>query len=70
MEKKIMQYSYWLGVACVVVALVWRAANFAGYYLASVVPGVGLNYMSFFKGALLLLLVSIASGMYSSAGKE
>ena len=70
MEKKIAQYSYWLGVACVVVALVWRAVNSMGYFPNANVPGVGIYYMSFYKGGLIFLLVCIATRAYSAAAKE
>jgi hypothetical protein len=70
MEKKIAQYSYWLGVICVVVAIAWRAAGAMGYYLGAYVPGRNINYMSFYKGALIFLLVCIATGAYSATGKE
>jgi len=33
MEKYILQWSYWLGVACLVIALVWRVLNAAGSFL-------------------------------------
>jgi hypothetical protein len=70
MEKKILQYSYWLGVVSVVIAIVWRAVNALGYGFTPYTQTTGINYMSFYKAALLFLLMSIASGAYSSAGKE
>ncbi|MBI3663543.1 MAG: hypothetical protein HY234_10920 [Acidobacteria bacterium] len=70
MEKKIVQYSYWLGMLCVVVALVWRAANAMGFWLSTYVQGVSVYYLSFYKGALLFLLVCIATGTYIQSGKD
>jgi hypothetical protein len=70
MAKKILTYSYWLGVVCVVIAIGWRAANFMGYFLGNVVPGVTITYMSFFKAALLLLLISIATAGMLMAEKQ
>ena len=70
MEKKILQYTYWLGVVSVVIAMVWRAVNAMGYGFTSYTQTTGINYMSFYKGGLLLLLVCVASGAYSSAGKD
>jgi len=70
MEKKILQYSYWLGVVSVVIAIVWRAVNALGYGFTAYSQTTGINYMSFYKGALLLLLVCVATGAYSLAGKE
>ncbi len=69
MEKKILQYSYWFGFLCVVVAVVWRGANAAGFFLWKIVPGVTVFYMSFFKGALLLLITAIATAAYISVMK-
>jgi DMSO/TMAO reductase YedYZ heme-binding membrane subunit len=70
MEKKILNYSYWLGVVCVVIAVVWRTANFAGHYLGNVLPGVTISYMSFFKAALLFLMIAIASAGMILAKKQ
>ncbi len=69
MEKKILQYSYWFGLLCVVIAIVWRAANAAGFFLWKVLPGVTVNYMSFFKGALLFLISAIATAAYMTVTK-
>ncbi|HEV8384381.1 MAG TPA: hypothetical protein VGQ11_05870 [Candidatus Acidoferrales bacterium] len=69
MEKKILQYSYWLGLLCGVIAVIWRAANAAGFFLGNVVPGVTIYYQSFFKGAVLFLLTAVATEAYM-AGKR
>ena len=69
MEKKIQLYSYWLGVLCGLIAMVWKAANFAGYFLAQAVTGVTISYMSFFKAALLFLMISIATAGLIPAAK-
>ena len=70
MEKKILNYSYWLGVVSVLIAIIWRAANFAGYFIATVVPGVTISYMSFFKAALLFLMIAIATAGMILAEKQ
>ncbi|MCL5288545.1 MAG: hypothetical protein M1453_11205 [Acidobacteria bacterium] len=70
MEKKILQYSYWLGVLCVVVAVIWRFANAMGYGMRQIMPGQSIYYMSFYKAALLFLMVSIATGANILAGKD
>lgn len=70
MEKKILQYSYWLGVVSVVIAIVWRAVNAMGFGLWPLTPGATVYYMSFYKAALLFLLVCVASGAYSTSRKE
>ena len=69
MEKRILQYSYWLGLACIAIAVVWRAANAMGYLVQTDPPLHSLGYMSFFKAALLLLLAAMATSSYLSANK-
>jgi DMSO/TMAO reductase YedYZ heme-binding membrane subunit len=70
MEKKILQYSYWLGVACVVVAVVWRAAGATGYFGESLQQVLTLTYNSFLKGALVFLLTAVATGAYQAGNKQ
>lgn len=70
MDKKIVQYSYWLGLLCVVVAIAWRAAISMGYW-AQVNPSTtGLGYMTFFKGAVLFLLVTMAASANLAANRQ
>jgi len=65
MEKQIAKWSYWLGMACAVIALVLRGFNAVGLLLPTVVQeGRTLWYMSFYKGALLLFLIAIATANY------
>ena len=60
MERQILQWSYWLGLASLIVAVVWRAANAFGLALNTpVVP------LTFYKGSLLLLVAAIASASYA-----
>lgn len=67
MEKIIVRWSYWLGVACVVVALLMRTANAAGLMTVVDTRGMYIGYMSFFKGAILFLLTAVATSSYLSA---
>lgn len=66
MEKQIILWSYWLGVVCVVVALVTRALNVLGV-LGTLIAGRGapIGYRSFFDGALLFFLAAIATSSYA-----
>jgi hypothetical protein len=61
MQRHILHWSYWLGIASLVVAALWRAAN---------VFGLGLNKpifaLTFYKGSLLLLVAAIASATFTS----
>ena len=60
MEKQIIRWTYLLGLVCVVVAVLWRAAALAGVGQINI-GSSPLNYMSFFKAAVLFLLTSIAT---------
>ncbi len=62
MEKLVSQFSYWLGLACAAVALAMRGLNALGIALPQrLIAGVTIYYMSFYKGALLFLLVAITA---------
>ncbi len=58
MEKQIVQISYWVGLVSSLLALVWK-----GLEAVNVVPeAIGnFKYMTFYKGGLLFLLISIAT---------
>jgi hypothetical protein len=62
MEKYILRWSYWLGVIIFAVTVVWRALIVA---IGKPLGFGGLTYMSFYKGALLLLSVAIATACYT-----
>jgi Mg/Co/Ni transporter MgtE len=62
MKLHIEKWSYWLGLASGVIALVMRTFNAVGIWLpAYVVEGKTIWYMSFFKAALLFLIINIAT---------
>jgi hypothetical protein len=64
MKKYIDRWSYWLGLASAVIALAMRAFNAFGVLLpGTVVQGITIWYMSFYKAALLFLLIDIATAM-------
>jgi len=64
MEKQIANWSYWLGLASAVIALLLRACNALGILVPhAVVQGQTVWYMSFYKGALLFFLIAIASSL-------
>jgi hypothetical protein len=60
MEKQILQWSYWLGLAISLLAMVWK-----GLATLGVMPeGFGsLLYSSLYKGGVLFLLISLATAM-------
>jgi hypothetical protein len=56
------RWSYWLGLLSAVIALVMRAFNAIGIFLpGTVIQGTTIWYMSFYKAALLFLLINIAT---------
>jgi hypothetical protein len=66
MEKQIVTWSYWLGLANAVIALVLRSLNAAGLLLNQVVKqGQTIWYMSFYKAALLFFVVAVATACYT-----
>jgi hypothetical protein len=66
MEKNIAQVTYWLGIACLIVALVWRALNALGLWVPmQVSQGQTVYYMSFYKGSLLFFVAAIATTCYA-----
>jgi hypothetical protein len=63
-KKHIDKWSYWLGVASAAIALVMRTFNAFGIWIpVHVVQGITIWYMSFYKAALLFLLVNIATSI-------
>jgi hypothetical protein len=66
MEKYILRWSYWLGLASFAVALVWRGLNSLGIGLPwSLTAGRTIWYMSFYKAGLMFLLVAIATANHA-----
>ena len=65
MKKLILDWSYWLGLASAVIALVLRSLNALGFLIPRMAEqGITIWYMSFFKGALLFFLISIGTANY------
>ena len=62
--KHIDTWIYWLGLVSAVIALTMRGFNaFGAFSPGTVVQGSTVWYMSFYKGALLFLLINIATGI-------
>ena len=70
MEKKILQYSYWLGIACLVVAVVGKACLVTGICSTSTMQALPLTYMGFVKGAVMFLLTAVATGTYQASNRS
>jgi len=66
MEKRIAVVSYWLGIACALLTIIFRGLAVFGIW-PNLVPAEGapISYYTFLRGGVLLLLVSIASRQVS-----
>jgi len=63
-KMHIDRWSYWLGLVSALISLVMRTFNAFGIWLpGTVTQGITIWYMSFFKAALLFLLINIATSM-------
>jgi hypothetical protein len=66
MDKKISVASYWLGIVCVVLTVIFRGLAAVGIWPALVpANGASLSYNTFRGAAELFLVLTIASGLMS-----
>lgn len=72
MEKHIVKWSYWLGLACALIAFVMRGLHAVGVFVPDLFRGANLGYMSYYKAAFLLLAIAIATATttWATAKKE
>jgi hypothetical protein len=68
-EKQIVTVSYWLGLVSSLIALGMRLLAAFGL-LPRLFLGPVVSYMSIYKGALLFLLIAIATASYASVRGE
>ena len=61
MEKHLAKWTYWLGLACALIALVIRGLNAMGVFVLDFMPSQNLGYMSFYKASFLLLVIAMAT---------
>ena len=71
MDKKISVASYWLGITCVVLTIIFRGLAAVGIW-PILVPanGAGITYVTFQQAAVVFLLLSIAAGLMSRRRHE
>lgn len=68
MEKQLSVASYWIGLVSLVLALVFRILAIMGVAVWSASPAsVPISYLTFFHGAEVFLLLSIASSVIAWA---
>jgi len=61
----LIRWSFVLGVTCALVAVTWRGLMTLGYFVPDYIAlGRTIYDMSFYKGALLFLVLSMASAIY------
>ena len=67
MEKHILQWTYWLAMASLVIAAVWKGLNAFGLGSATLLlRGQYVFSMTFYKASLLLFVAAIATASYAS----
>ena len=63
--------SYWLGVACIILAVVSKVLNSLGAEFGEVMTrGNDVGYHSFVTGAVLFFLMAIATASFDSVNKR
>jgi hypothetical protein len=66
MVKLIGQWTYWAGISCSIISLLWRLANAFSFLPGSTMrTGVDISYLSFLHFAFLMFIVTMATGCYS-----
>jgi hypothetical protein len=64
--KRIAQVTYWVGIACVALALISRLMSFFGFEMTlSFAKSHPIDFHSFLDAALLFLFSSMASSLYA-----
>lgn len=65
MEKLICRLSYWLGIVCLVIAVIWKFVGFIHSRQMPTVSGAGpVGNVAFMHGSILFLVATIASAAY------
>jgi hypothetical protein len=71
MAKHIAKWSYWLGIACLVIAVVWRAVSAVGMPTSpSLADGRTFGYLTFYRAGLLFFAATVASVAYDWASSR
>jgi len=71
MEKQLSTIGYWLGLICTVLALIFKIFSVFGINPPSLgaTGGIAISYLSFFHGAALFFLLTIASWCRTAKSK-
>ena len=71
MTKQITEWSYWAGLVCAAVAVVWRGLGFLGLGPMELVWGeraVGITTL--YKAALLFFVLAIAGASHARSAEQ
>ena len=71
MYQRISMVGFWLGLACVLMTIVFRGLAAVGIW-PNLVPavGAGITYVTFHRAAEVLLLLSIAAKLVGHSQNE
>lgn len=70
MEKLIARWSYWLGMACLVIAVIWKIVDvFRSWHSSAAAAGAAatagpIGHAAFMHGSILFLVATIATACY------
>jgi len=65
MEKLIARWSYWAGIACLVIAVIWRIVNiFRSWQSSATTSEPFIGHLAFFHASILFLVATIATACY------
>lgn len=71
MEKLLIKLSYWLGVVCIALAVLSKGLNAIGVNFAQFTTrGNEIGYRTFLAGAILFLIMAIATESLDSFNKR
>lgn len=71
MEKVLLKVSYWLGVICIVLAVLSKALNAVGIDpLTFNTRGNGIGYHSYILGTVIFFLMAVATASLDSVNRK
>jgi hypothetical protein len=70
MEKILLKVSYWLGVVCIVLAILSKALNAVGVNAMLNTRGNDIGYHTFIIGTVIFFLMAIATASLDSFNKN
>lgn len=66
MEKLIARWTYWLGMACLVIAVIWRIVSvFRSWSSSAAASGQPVGHVAFLHASILFLIATIATASYA-----